>query len=158
MAKAAGGHLSHVKPHGALSNMACADADMALVVAEAIASCSEDLILLAPACSELALAGQTRGLRTALDIYADRRYESDGHLVARQHPHALIREPQACVDHVMAMLDAGGIVTHAGDVLPSPIHSVCVHGDDPHAVETALALRDALVDAGFELLPLTEIV
>ena len=158
MAKAAGGHLSHVKPHGALSNMACVDADMALVVAEAIASCSEDLILLAPACSELALAGQTRGLRTALEIYADRRYEPDGQLVSRQQPHALIHEPQACVEHVLAMLQAGGILSAGDHFLPTEIHSVCVHGDDPHAVSTAQALQLALREHGFELCGLDELV
>jgi UPF0271 protein len=158
MARVAGGELTHVKPHGALSNMACADLDMAHTIAEAVAICSPDLILLAPACSALAVAGQTFGLRTALEIYADRRYEDDGQLVSRRLPHAMVTGAQACVEHVMGMLDSGGIVTHSGEVLPSPIHSVCVHGDDPHAVETAQALRKALISSGYELLALPDLV
>ncbi|MEY2993452.1 MAG: hypothetical protein RL357_387 [Pseudomonadota bacterium] len=158
MAKMAGSELTHVKPHGALSNMACTDLDMAHTIAEAIAGCSPDLILLAPACSALAVAGQTFGLRTALEIYADRRYESDGQLVSRRQPNAMVSGPTECVQHVMAMLEAGGIVTQSGEVLPSPIHSVCVHGDDAHAVATAQSLREALIGAGYDLTPLSELV
>ena len=158
MAKLVGAEITHVKPHGALSNMACSDLDMAHTIAEAIEACSSDLILLAPACSALAVAGQTFGLRTALEIYADRRYENDGQLVSRRLPDAMVGEPTECVDHVMAMLEAGGIVTRSGEVLPSPIHSVCVHGDDVHAVATARMLRDALVAGGFALSALSELV
>lgn len=151
LAAAEGGHLVHVKPHGALSNQACADAQLAAVVARAVHAVDRRLILLAPACSELALAGQRAGLTVALEIFADRAYQADGQLVPRTQPGAMIHGAEAALAHVLAMLEAGGLISREGKLLPTRIASICVHGDGPEAVATAQALRNGLQAAGWQL-------
>ncbi len=158
LARANGTAITHVKPHGALSNLACADLHTAQVIAEATARVDAQLILLAPATSALAQAGQARGLRVALEIFADRHYEPDGQLVSRQKANAMVGDAAACCAHVLRMLTAGGIVSVDGQVLATPIHSICVHGDGAHAVQTARAVRLALEQAGYSLSPLDQLV
>ncbi len=143
-ARARGGRVSHVKPHGALSNDACRDAALAGAIARATKSYDENLILLAPALSRLAEAGAAAGLKVATEIFADRTYEDDGTLTSREKPGAVLHDVRKCLDHVAAMLAAGGIVSRTGRILPTPIHSVCVHGDGAAAVATARALNEKL--------------
>ena len=156
LAAAEGGCLGHVKPHGALSNQACEDAALADTVVAAIRAFDRNLILLAPALSELAQAGQRAGLAVAQEVFADRAYTETGSLVPRREPGAVIEDSVACVAHALAMLDAGGIVTRGGAVLLTPIHSICVHGDSAHAVATARRLRLGLEAAGHRLAGLAE--
>jgi UPF0271 protein len=151
IAAAQGGAVTHVKPHGAMSNMACADDAMANVIATAVRAISADLILLAPACSALARAGETAGLRVAIEVFADRAYQDDGQLVPRSQPHAMVHGAEASAAHVLGMLAAGGLVCLSGKVLPTPIHSICVHGDNPEAVASAMAVRDAVKAKGYTL-------
>lgn len=158
MAAAEGGRVSHVKPHGALNNMACADAAMAATVARAIKALDRDLILMAPALSALAQAGEAAGLRVAQEVFADRTYQADGQLTPRAQPGSVLHEAQACVAHVQRMLAAGGIVTAGGQRLATPIHSICVHGDGPGAVAAAQAIRSTLLAAGHRLVGLPELV
>lgn len=157
MGQAAGWPIRHVKPHGAMNNMACADRAMADVLARAVARLDPSLILLAPAESALAQAGAAAGLRVALEVFADRSYESDGQLSPRSQPGAVLHSPEAARDHVLSMVEAGGLVTREGEVIATPFHSICVHGDGPGAVETARLVRQALLAAGHELLPLDRI-
>lgn len=152
-ARAAQGRVSHVKPHGALSNDACRDAGVAGAIIRAVKKFDSGLILLAPACSVLAEAGAAAGLRVALEIFADRAYAEDGQLAPRQQPGAVLHEPRACLAHVEKMLASGGLATRGGQILPSPIHSICVHGDGPGALDIARALRAALA-GDFQLCPL----
>lgn len=158
MLRVEGGTLSHVKPHGALSNMACRDAALAATVARAVARFDPALILLAPACSELARAGTQLGLKVALEAFADRAYLDNGELVPRSEPGAVLATPEECVAHAKGMLEAGGLVTRSGALLPCTIHSLCVHGDDPHAVATAHALAAGLREAGWELVGLPDLL
>lgn len=158
LARVHGTSITHVKPHGALSNLACADAHTAQVVAQTVAQVDSGLILLAPATSPLAHAAQAQGLRVALEIYADRNYEPDGQLVSRKKPKAMVGDAAACSAHVLRMIQAGGIVSLDGQVLPTPIHSVCVHGDGEHAVQTARAVKAALQGAGYALSPLDQML
>lgn len=158
MAAAEGGRVTHVKPHGAMNNMACADAAMAATVARAVKALDRELILLAPALSALERAGEAAGLRVAREVFADRTYQADGQLTPRSQPGAVLHGAQDCVQHVLRMLDAGGIVTTDGQRLPTHIDSICVHGDGPGAVEAARAIRAALEAAGHRLVPLTESV
>lgn len=151
IARGAGASLVHVKPHGALNNRACEDAGIARTLAEAVAAAYPHLVLLAPVRSELAAAGAAAGLDVALEVFADRAYTAAGALVPRSEPGAVHATSEACVAHVLAMLERGGIVTRDGALLETPFHSVCVHGDDPHAVDTARRVRAALVAAGHEL-------
>jgi 5-oxoprolinase (ATP-hydrolysing) subunit A len=153
-----GTRVTHVKPHGALNNLACADAHTAHVVASTVRAIDPQLILLAPAASALAQAGHALGLPTALEVFADRNYQADGQLVSRQHEHAMVGDAQACSAHVLRMLSAGGLVALDGSVLPSAIHSVCVHGDGAQAVETATAVKAALIQAGYVLNTLDSLV
>ncbi len=155
MAVAEGARVRHVKPHGALSNMACADAAVATTVARAVRCLDRDLILLAPALSALERAGEAAGLRVAREVFADRSYQADGQLTPRSQPGAVLHSAQDCVEHVLRMLDAGGIVTADGRRLPTPIDSICVHGDRPDAVASAQQIRRALEAAGYRLAPLT---
>ena len=149
MAAVEGHAVSHVKPHGALNNMACADAHLADVVAAAVAAVDRDLILLAPAHSQLALAGIRAGLAVGLEVFADRAYQDDGQLVPRSQPGAMIHGAEASLQHVLRMLDAGGLVTRTGNVLKTDIHSICVHGDGPDALASARAIATGLDKAGY---------
>lgn len=158
MAAAEGGRVTHVKPHGALNNMACADDAMAATVARVVKALDRDLILLAPALSALERAGEAAGLRVAREVFADRTYQADGQLTPRSQPGSVLHDAADCVQHVQRMLDAGGIVTADGQRLPTPIHSICVHGDGPAAVAAARSIRSALEAAGHRLAGLPELV
>jgi UPF0271 protein len=158
MAAAEGGRLSHVKPHGALNNQACEDAALADVVARAVRDFDRELVLLAPALSELQAAGQRAGLAVAAEIFADRAYTDAGTLVPRSRPGAVIHDTGAVVAHVLRMLQAGGIVAVSGKLLPTAMHSICVHGDTPGAVDNARRLRAALQAAGWQMAGLNEVI
>lgn len=157
IAVAMGGRVSHVKPHGALNNMACEDASLAKIVAQAIRDYNQDMILLAPALSELAKAGNAAGLPVALEVFSDRTYTDSGALVSRCLPGAVLHESEECVAHVLRMVEQGGIVSINGKCLPTQFHSICVHGDNVHAAETANKVRQALEDAGCKIATLPEI-
>jgi 5-oxoprolinase (ATP-hydrolysing) subunit A len=154
LAAAEGHHVTHVKVHGALSNMASEDAALAHCVARAVRAVNPSLILLAPALSELVHAGHACGLPVVEEIFADRNYTDQGDLVPRAHPQALVHGAQASVQHVMAILEGGALVSINGKRLPCQAGSICVHGDNAEAVATAAAVRDALQLAGWQLVAL----
>jgi UPF0271 protein len=156
VAAAEGGRVTHVKPHGALSNMACADAALAETVARAVRAVDGELILLAPAHSALARAGERAGLRVALEVFADRAYQDDGQLVPRSQPGAVLHGAEACWQHVQRMLEARALVSVTGRHLPTAIDSLCVHGDGAEAVATARAVRAGLAAMGVAVVPLPE--
>jgi UPF0271 protein len=156
MAAAEGTRLVHVKPHGALNNQACEDDSLADVVARAVRAVDRDLVLLAPALSALVRAGERAGLAVACEIFADRAYTDAGMLAPRREPGAVLHQPAEVVAHVRRMLQAGGLVSVGGRILPTPMHSICVHGDTPGAVENARQLRAALQADGWALAPLRE--
>ena len=158
MALSQGAQVTHVKPHGAMNNMACEDAAMAATIADAVRAVDPALILLAPALSKLAQAGRAAGLRVADEVFADRAYTDDGNLVPRGQPGAVLESSDACLAHVLRMLDRGGIVSASGRVLPTSFHSICVHGDNAHAVATAAALRAGLLAAGHRLSGLPDLL
>ena len=158
MAQSQGARVTHVKPHGAMNNMACEDSGMAATIAGAVKAVDAQLILLAPALSELAAAGRAAGLRVADEVFADRAYTDQGNLVPRSVPGAVLHDSGECLAHVLRMLERGGIVAISGKVLPCSFHSICVHGDSPHAVATAAAVRDGLLAAGYRLVGLPELL
>lgn len=157
MARAEGGRITHVKPHGALNNAACVDRALADTVVRATAAYRRDLILLAPALSELAAAGETAGLPVVAEVFADRAYLDDGQLVPRSQAGAMVHGAEAALAHVLGMLEAGAIVSITGKRLPTAIGSICVHGDGADAVATASHLRQELAARGYELVSLTEL-
>jgi UPF0271 protein len=157
VAQAQGLRVTHVKPHGAMNNLACEDAAMAATIADAVKALDTRLILLAPALSQLAVAGRAAGLRVADEIFADRAYTDEGNLVPRSQPGAVLHDAQECLAHVLGMIERGGIVSASGKLLPCNVHSVCVHGDNAHAVATAAAVREGLVAAGHRLKTLPDL-
>lgn len=157
MAAAEGGRVSHVKPHGALNNVACADPVVAATVVRAVQALDPSLILLAPAHSKLVQAAEAAGLPVRYEVFADRAYLDDGQLMPRSREGAVLHDAQACVDHVLRMLNAQAIVAASGHQLPTRIDSICVHGDGIEAVATASAIREALVSKGYQLVGLDQI-
>jgi UPF0271 protein len=158
MALSQGARVTHVKPHGAMSNMACEDAAMAATIAGAVRAVDPGLILLAPALSQLALAGRAAGLKVADEVFADRAYTDAGNLVPRCQPGAVLASSEECLAHVLRMLERGGIVSVSGRLLPTSFHSICVHGDNAHAVATAAAVRAGVLGAGHRLCSLPELM
>lgn len=154
LAQAEGLRLAHVKPHGALNNAACADLELARTVCRAVLACDRQLILLAPALSQLAAAGREAGLPVVEELFADRAYLDDGQLVPRSRPGAMIHGADASLAHVLRMLEEGAIVGVNGQRLPVRAGSVCVHGDNAEAVATARTLREGLQAAGYAIAPL----
>lgn len=157
MGRAEGLPITHVKPHGALNNDACADRSVADTVARAIRTCNRELILLAPALSPLHAAGEAAGLRVVAEIFADRAYGDDGQLLSRALPGAVLHDADACYAHVERMLAEQAIVSVGGKKLPCPIGSICIHGDNAEAVATAARLREGLTRSGYALLGLPEL-
>ena len=149
--------VTHVKPHGALNNLACVDRGVADTICRSIHAIDPGLILLAPAASQLVLAGRAAGLVVVEEIFADRAYLPDGQLVPRSRADAMIHGPAASLAHVLAMLEARALIAADGTRLATPIGSICVHGDSPDAVGVARHLRAGLQQAGHDILPLTEI-
>lgn len=157
MAHGAGGRVTHVKPHGALNNMAHDDADYATAVARGIRAADPDLIFVANCCSEMVIAGHAAGLRVAHEAYVDRRYEDSGQLRSRKHADALITDADAAVKQVLAFMHEGAIVTHSGQRIPTRIDTFCTHGDEPAGTMLAGAVRRALEQNGVQIVPLTAI-
>lgn len=157
MARVEGLAVTHVKPHGALNNMASEDAVLAAQVVKAVKAFDASLILLAPARSKLAEAATRAGLVVGGEVFADRAYTDEGNLVPRSQPGAVLTDTADCVAHVLRMLDAGGIVSGSGKRLQVQFHSICVHGDNTHAVEVAAAVRQALLENGCVLKPLPQL-
>ena len=139
--------LEHVKPHGALNNRACVDAECATAIVSAVRTCLPGASLLAPAGSILARVGREQGLRVLEEVFADRNYDDDGNLLSREHPQALIADPVACVKHLQAMVEARAIISVNGKRIAAEIDSVCVHGDGAGATERARACREYLSGA-----------
>ena len=142
---------NHVKPHGALYNMAVRDEKLADAIARAIASVDPKLILFAPDKSELARAGEAHGLQIAREIFADRNYLNDGWLVPRTRPDALLHDPKEAAARVLRMLREGKVRSVEGDDVDVRGETICVHGDTPGAVEFARELRTQLESEGVRI-------
>lgn len=156
-ARAQGLRVTHVKPHGALSNVACAERKLAEAVARAVHRLDPALILLAPAASQLIAAGREQGLPVVEEIFADRAYLDDGNLVPRSQPGAMIHGAEASLQHVMRMVEESALISITGKRIPVNPQSICVHGDNADAVATAQAIRDGLSAAGYKLVTIPEL-
>ncbi len=143
--------VTHVKPHGALNNMACENYDLAKIIANSIIQVNKDLIFLVPTGSEMEKAGKKMGMKIATEIFADRNYEDDGNLVSRSKSNAMIVDPKIAQKHVIKMLENQAINCYSGKQIPCEIDSICVHGDGKNAVNTAKQVRDGLLKAGVTL-------
>src|SRR5437868_14595899 len=151
IASAVGVQPNHVKPHGALYNMAVRDQELAGTIARAIESVDPRLILFAPDKSELARAGETHGLQIAREIFADRNYLNDGWLVPRTRPDALLHDAKEAAQRVLRMLGEGKVRSVEGRDVAVRGETICVHGDTPGAVEFARELRTRLESDGVKI-------
>ena len=148
IAEAAGVRPNHVKPHGALYNMAVRDAELAGAVGRAVANIDIRLILFAPQNSALARAGEANGLQIAHEVFADRNYLNTGALVSRSRPDALLHDPAQAAPRVLRMLREGKVRSIDGVDVDVRAETICLHGDNPEAVEFAHALRSNLEKEG----------
>ena len=143
--------VSHIKPHGALNNMACEDIELATIIAETINEISKDLIYLVPTGSKMELAAKKLNMKIACEIFADRNYEDDGNLVSRKKSNALITDPEIAKKHVLNMIKNQSLNCHSGKQIPCEIDSVCIHGDNISSLATAKSIKNNLLENGLIL-------
>jgi 5-oxoprolinase (ATP-hydrolysing) subunit A len=143
--------VHHVKPHGALYNMAARDKMMAPFVALAILDTNSKYFLYGLSGSYLIKEGKTLGVKTVSEVFADRTYKDDGSLTSRTKPGALIEDTDKAVAQALQMVKEGTVTSINGKKVPIVAETICIHGDGAHAVEFAKAIRDAFVKEGIEI-------
>ena len=148
--------VTHVKPHGALNNMACENYDLAKVISEAIKQVNKELIFLVPTGSQMEKAGKKIGMNIAAEIFADRNYEDNGNLISRSKNNAMITDPEIAKKHVIKMVESQALNCYSGKQISCEIDSICVHGDEKSAVSTAKLIREGLIKSGVTLKPLNK--
>ena len=153
LAAYAGHRISYVKAHGALANWAEADESVAGAVAHAIKAVDPRLAMLCIAASAQVKAAEAAGLRAVAEVFADRGYTREGRLIKRGEPGAMIDDADIAADRLMAMIEAKALIAHDGTRIPTPVDSICVHGDSAHAVAMARRIRERLEQAGYRLAP-----
>jgi UPF0271 protein len=151
IAAAQGVRLQHVKPHGALFNMAVRDGALADAIARATTLIDRSMILFGLPESELIAAGRRAGLRTACEVFADRAYEPDGTLVSRQRPGAVIDDPGIVLERVVRMVRDKAVDAIDGSRVALEVDTICVHGDTPGAADLAARIRKALAERGIDV-------
>ncbi len=150
-------NVTHVKPHGALNNMACENYELAKIIAKSIIEVNKELIFLVPTGSEMEKAAKKLDMKIAAEIFADRNYEDDGNLVSRSKANALITDPEVAQKHVIRMVQNQSLNCLSGKQISCVIDSVCVHGDGKSAVNTAAKIKEGLIKAGVTLKPLDKL-
>ena len=149
-------NVTHIKPHGALNNMACEDLELATTIAKAVNEIDKEMIYLVPTGSKMEIAAKKLGMKIACEIFADRNYEDDGNLVSRSKPNALITDPEQAKKHVLSMVKNQAINCHSGKQIPCEIDSICIHGDNSSSLATAKSIKNNLLENGLELKPLNK--
>lgn len=148
---AKGVKMNHVKPHGAMYNMAAKDVNLATSIAEGIAEVDSSLILLGLSGSQLISAAKQVGLKTAAEVFADRAYEEDGSLVARTKPGAVITNEEEVIERVIRMIKSGCVKSITGKEIPIQVDSICVHGDNPKALNFVKMIRERLLSENIKI-------
>ena len=149
--------VTHIKPHGALNNMACEDLELATTLASTIYEINKDIIYLVPTGSKMEIAAKKLNMKVACEIFADRNYEDDGNLISRSKPNALITDPKISQKHVLSMIKNQSINCLSGKKIPCEIDSVCIHGDNMSSLDTAKLIKKNLLDNNIKLKPLNKI-
>ena len=149
-------NVTHIKPHGALNNMACEDINLATTLAKTINEIDKDMIYLVPTGSKMEMAANKLNMKIACEIFADRNYEDDGNLVSRSKDNALITDPEVAKKHVLKMVKNQALNCFSGKQIPCKIDSVCIHGDNKSSLATAKSIKENLVNNGLELKPLNK--
>ncbi len=157
IASISGTEVTHIKPHGALNNMACEDYELAKIISESIIQVNKDLIFLVPTGSQMERAGKKLGIKIAAEIFADRNYEDDGNLVSRSKNNAMITDPEIAKKHVIKMVENQALNCYSGKQIPCEIDSICVHGDGKSAVSTAKEIKEGLIKSRIILKPLNKL-
>jgi len=151
-----GENVTHIKPHGALNNMACEDIELSTTLAKSIKEINKDLIYLVPTGSKMEMAAKKLDMKIACEIFADRNYEDDGNLVSRKKSYALITNPEEAKKHVLNMIQNQALNCYSGKQIPCEIDSVCIHGDNLSSLATAKSIKDNLLKNELKLKPLNK--
>ena len=149
--KANGVKMNHVKPHGAMYNMAAKDSKLALAIAEGIAEVDSSLILLGLSGSEMLASAKRVGLKCAAEVFADRSYEEDGSLVARTKPGAVIADENEGIERVIKMIKFHKVKSVTGKEIEICPDSICVHGDNPKALNFVRIIRERLLGENIQI-------
>ncbi|ABV61074.1 LamB/YcsF family protein [Bacillus pumilus] len=149
--KAEGSTMQHVKPHGALYNMAAKNTELSESIAKAVYHVDPSLVLYGLSGSELALAGERMGLQVAHEVFSDRTYQTDGTLTSRREPNALIEDDELAVQQVVRMVREGKVHTVQGEDISLKADTVCIHGDGIHALQFAKTITSKLKEASIRL-------
>lgn len=157
-ARSAGVELVHVKPHGALYNMAARDPVMARSIARAVARFSKELVLVGLSGSRMIEAGSESGLRVAREAFPDRAYNPDGSLRSRRLPQALLDSPEAASAQALHIAREGIVIAYGGEAIRVEADTLCIHGDTPGASLIARAVRRELDNASVDVAPMREFV
>ena len=152
-----GEKVTHIKPHGALNNMACEDIELSTIIAKSILEIDKNIIYLVPTGSKMEEAAKKFNMQIACEIFADRNYEDDGNLVSRKKSNALIIDPEEAKKHVLSMVKNQALNCHSGKQIPCEIDSVCIHGDNESSLATARSIKQNLLDNGLKLKPLNKL-
>jgi UPF0271 protein len=153
VAALAGHKVTHVKAHGALSNVGCADAMTARAIAQAIKAVDRELIFVVLPNSELVRAGDAAGLRMVSEVFADRAYEDDASLMSRKKPGSVLHDGKLIAERVVRMVQDRALVSATGKIIKVDVDTVCIHSDTPGAVDIARQVRLALDQHGIKVEP-----
>ncbi len=149
-------NVSHIKPHGALNNMACEDLELSTILAKTIYELDKNLIYLVPTGSKMEIAAKKLNMKVACEIFADRNYEDDGNLVSRSKPNALITDPIIAQKHVLNMINDKALNCLSGKKISCEIDSVCIHGDSTNSLNMSKLLKKNLLKNNLILKPLNK--
>lgn len=153
VAALAGARVTHVKVHGAMSNMACEDEAMAGAIARAIKGVDPALVFVVLPFSELQRAGEREGLRLALEVFADRAYDDNGLLMSRRKAGSVIHDGAVAAQNVLRMVREQAVTTGSGKKMPTRVDTICIHSDTPGALLMAQQVQQALLGAGVQIQP-----
>lgn len=148
--------VTHLKPHGALNNMAAEDESYAMAIGRAIRTVDRDIIYVALFGSQMEKAAQKLDLPLAREGFADRQYDGDGNLTSRAIPGSVLKDPAAAAEQALRMVQDGELISRTGERVKVDIHTICVHGDEATGVVVARGVRTALESGGVSVVPLTE--
>ncbi|MCZ8537842.1 5-oxoprolinase subunit PxpA [Paenisporosarcina quisquiliarum] len=154
--KSEGGVMQHVKPHGALFNMAATDAALSEAIAEAVYAVNPELVLFGLSGSEIVKAGEKIGLRTANEVFSDRTYQADGTLTSRKEANALITDTDAAIGQVVRMVKEGMVTSADGKEVTIQADTVCIHGDGVHALDFARRISQTLKTSEIDIRKISE--
>ena len=148
--------VSHIKPHGALNNMACEDLELATILANTIYEIDKDIIYLVPTGSKMEMAAKKLNMKIACEIFADRNYEDDGNLISRSKSNALITDPDFAKKHVLDMVKNQSLNCLSGKKIPCEIDSICIHGDNISSLDTVKLIKQNLKNNNIIIKPLNK--